>query len=321
VGQWGRRSPFVVCLGGASEGRRHKPIVCPTNLVLVFIIAAAARTQDFSDIHVETIVRDMHYADGPVWSLEGFLLFSDTVTDQIKKWTPGKGTTDFSSRAGGANGNTYDEQGRLYTCEFRERRVVRFGKNGKMDVLAARFGGKRLNAPNDVVVRRDGNVYFTDPAFGNQQDSRELDFYGVFRITPKGDLEPVAKWSTRPNGIALSANGRLLYVADSDTRSVRVFDLDRNGVASNERVFVQKVEGVPGGLRTDEKGNLYVASKYVSVYSPHGELLKDIRLAETPSNLAFGDPDFSTLYVTARNAVYRIRVGVKGALQYAPQVP
>jgi gluconolactonase len=289
--------------------------------LFALFLGVSALAQDFSNIRVETLARDLHYAEGPVWSLEGFLLFSDTVTDQIKKWTPGKGIADFDSRAGGANGNAYDEQGRLYTCEFRARRVVRASKSGKTDILAASLGGKRLNAPADVVVRRDGNVYFTDPAFGNQQDSRELDFYGIFRITPKGDLEPVAKWSTRPHGIALSANGRLLYVSDSDSRSIRLFDLDRNGVASNERVFIQKVEGVPAGLRTDEKGNLYVAAKYVYVYSPRGELLKDIRISETPANLAFGDPDFSTLYVTARSAVYRIRIGVKGALQYAPQVP
>jgi gluconolactonase len=289
--------------------------------LIAILLAASLYAQDFSDIRVETIARDMHYAEGPAWSLEGFLLFSDTVTDRIEKWVPGKGVSEFASRAGGANGNAYDEQGRLYTCEFRDRRVTRAAKNGKVDVLAARYEGKRLNAPNDVVVRRDGNVYFTDPAFGNQQDSRELDFYGVFRITTKGDLEPIAKWNTRPNGVALSPNGRILYVADSDRRSVLAFDLDRGGTASNERVFLSKIEGVPGGLRTDEKGNLYVAAKYLSVYSPRGELLKDIHLSQSPSNLAFGDPDFSTLYVTARSAVYRIRIGVKGALPYAPQVP
>jgi len=152
------------------------------------LFAGAAYAQDFSDIRVETIARDMHFAEGPVWSLEGFLLFSDTVTDRIQKWVPGKGVSEFASRAGGTNGNAYDEQGRLYTCEFRDRRITRTSKNGKVDVLAARYEGKRLNAPNDIVVRRDGNVYFTDPAFGNQQDSKELDFYGVFRVTTKGEL-------------------------------------------------------------------------------------------------------------------------------------
>lgn len=185
-------------------------------------------------------------------------------------------------------------------------------------MIAARFEGKRLNAPNDVVVRRDGNVYFTDPAFGNQEDTRELDFDGVFRVKTGGQIEAIAKWKTRPNGLTLSPNGRTLYVSDSDEQSIRAFDLDRAGGASNERVVVSKIPGVPAGLRTDEMGNIYVAAKDVLVYSPQGQLVHTIRLGETPSNLAFGDPDFSTLYVTARTSVYRIRMGVKGAVPYSP---
>src|SRR5450755_2111148 len=154
----------------------------------LLIFASVACAQDFSDIRVEKIAAGQKFTEGPVWSLEGFLLFSDTVTDRIQKFVPGKGISDFATRAGGVSGNAYDEQGRLYTCEFRDRRVTRMAKNGKIDVLASRFEGKRLNAPNDIVVRRDGTVYFTDPAFGNQQDARELDFYGVYRITPKGEL-------------------------------------------------------------------------------------------------------------------------------------
>jgi gluconolactonase len=290
-------------------------------LPVALLFANAALAQDFSNIQVETVAKDLHYAQGPAWSLEGFLLFSDTVTDRLNKFVPGKGVSDAGSRAGGVNGNAYDEQGRLYTCEFRERRVTRTAKNGKVDVLAARFEGKRLNAPDDIVVRRDGNVYFTDPAFGNQQDSRELDFYGVFHVKTSGEIEAVARWKTRPRGVALSPNGRLLYVADADARNIRVFDLAGNGTASNERVLIGKIEGVPGGLRTDEKGNLYVAAKDVYVYSARGEMLKNIQLSQTPSNLAFGDGDLSSLYVTARTVVFRVRVGVKGALPYAPQVP
>src|SRR5580658_3682050 len=232
---------------------RHLPI----------LLASAAFAQDFSDIRVETIAREMHHAEGPVWSLEGFLLFSDTVTDRIEKWAPGKGVSDFGSRAGGVNGNAYDAQGRLYTCEFRQRRVTRTAKNGKVDVLATRFDGKRLNAPNDIVVRRDGHVYFTDPAFGKQQDTRELDFYGVFHLTPKGEIEAIAKLKTRPNGLALSPNGRTLYVTDSDARCVRAYDLDRSGdldrAGGDGRAIIENIPGVPDGIRTDEKGNLWVA--------------------------------------------------------------
>jgi gluconolactonase len=282
------------------------------------LFAAFACGQAPQEYTVQVVATGMHYADGPVWSLEDFLLFSDTVTDKQHKFTPGKGVSEIGSHAGGTAGNAYDEKGNLYTCEFRERRVTRTAKSGKVEIIAARFEGKRLNAPNDVVVRRDGNVYFTDPAFGNQEDTRELDFNGVFRVTTRGQMEAIARWKTRPNGVALSPNGRTLYVSDSDGQSIRALDLDRGGAASNERVVVSKIPGVPAGLRTDEMGNIYVAAKDVLVYSPQGELVRTIALAETPSNLAFGDPDFSTLFVTARTSVYRIRLGVKGAVPYSP---
>lgn len=286
------------------------------SLALLAFFAAYAPAQDFNDIKLEKIATDLVFAEGPVWSPEGFLLFSDTVTNKLHKFVSGKGASEFGEVAGGPNGNAYDAQGRLYTCEFRQRRVTRTAKNGKVEVLAARFDGKRLNAPNDIVVRRDGHVYFTDPAFGNQEDSRDLDFYGIFHITPKGDLELTAKWKTRPNGITVAPNGRILYVVDSDARCVRAFDLDRAGAASNERVLIDKIPGVPDGIRTDEKGNLYIAAKNVYVYSPQAQLLGDVALPETPSNLTFGDADLQSLFITAHTSVYRVRIGVKGASQY-----
>jgi len=280
----------------------------------------SARAQDFSNFQVERVAKDLHFAEGPVWSYEGYLVFSDTVVDKLFKLTPGKGDAEFESRAGGVSGNAYDTDGRLYTCEFRQRRVTRIGKNGKLEVLATHYEGKRFNAPNDIVVRRDGHVYFTDPAFGSQQDTRELDFYGVYHITPRGELDLVAKWTTRPNGIAVAPDGKTLYVSDSDQRSIRAYDLDRKGVASNERVIVEKIPGIPGGLRTDVNGNVYVAAKSVFVYAPAAngpaKLLGLVTIGETPSNLAFGDPDLETLYITARTSVYRTRLGVKGALPY-----
>jgi len=283
-------------------------------LIAMLLIAAAAGAQDFSDVHVEKVAKDLRYAEGPAWSPDGFLIFSDTVTNTLHKLIAGKGDSDLSDVPGGPIGNAYDSQGRLYTCEFRERRITRTAKNGKVEVLAARFEGKRFNAPNDIVVRRDGQIYFTDPAFGNQQDSRELDFYGVFHLTPKGEVDAIAKLKTRPNGIALSRNGRTLYVTDSDARCVRAYELER-GAAGEGRVIVDNVEGVPDGIRVDEKGNLWIAASALVSYSPQGKLLGRIVMPETPSNLTFGDADLETLFITARTSVYRVRIGVKGASQ------
>jgi gluconolactonase len=296
-----------------------------TMAVLCAAAIAAAGQDDSPEIRIEKVVTGLRFAEGSAWSPEGFLLFSDTVTNKLHKLVPGQRDSEFAEIPGGPIGNAYDSEGRLYTCEFRERRITRTTKNGKVEVLAARFEGKRLNAPNDIVVRRDGHVYFTDPAFGNQQDTRELDFYGVFHLTPKGEIEAIAKLKTRPNGLALSPNGRTLYVTDSDAKCVRGYDLsrggdlDRSGAASSGggegRVIVEKIPGVPDGIRIDEKGNLWVAANSVLSYSPQGKLLREIALPETPSNLTFGDSDLETLYITARTSVFRVRIGVKGASQ------
>ena len=279
-------------------------------------VCVAAPAQNFDDIKIEKVSAGHRFTEGPVWSREGYLLFSDVPNNRLIKLIPGEGTSVTRENSNGANGNTFDKEGRLYTCESRTRRVIRFDKKGAVEVLAEKWEGKRLNATNDIVVRRDGHVYFTDPAFGNQSDTRELDFYGVYHIALKGELKLVAKPAGRPNGIAISPNGRILYVANSDERNIRAYDLDRNGEPSNERILVKGIEGVPDGIRVDEKGNLYVTAKGVAVYSAQGKRIHTFDLAETPANCAFGDPDFQTLYITARTSLYRVRLDVKGSVQY-----
>ncbi len=279
-------------------------------------LAAGLEAQDFSKIQVEKCSGGHRFTEGAVWSREGFLVFSDVPNNRMAKFVPGKGTESFRNNTNGANGNAYDVQGRLYTCETRGRRVIRQKKDGAIEVVAERFEGKRFNAPNDIVVRKDGNVYFTDPAFGAQADQRELDFYGVYRVGPKGELEAIARPKGRPNGVALSPNGRILYVTNSDERNVRAYDLAGDGKASNERVLVENIPGPPDGLKVDEKGNLYVTARGVYVYDAKGKQLHHIELSERATNLAFGDPDFQTLYITAQTSVYRLRMDVKGAVQY-----
>ncbi|MDQ2900760.1 MAG: SMP-30/gluconolactonase/LRE family protein [Acidobacteriota bacterium] len=282
----------------------------------VFAFTAALFAQDFSKILVERIEHKFSFTEGPVWSRDGYLLFSDVPNDRILKLIPGEKSTVFRDDTHGANGNTLDAQGRLYSCESKSRRVIRTDKKGRVEVLAEKWQGKRLNAPNDIVVRKDGHVYFTDPAFGNQADTRELDFYGVYHITPKGQMSVIAKPQGRPNGIAFAPNGHILYVANSDEHNVRAYDVDKNGETSNERLAIGGIEGVPDGIRTDEKGNIYVAAKGIAIYDSAGKLLHTVDLAETPANCAFGDADFQTLYVTARTSLYRVRMDVKGSVQY-----
>jgi gluconolactonase len=265
---------------------------------------------------IDRVAGGFRFTEGPAWSREGFLLFSDVPNDQILKYVPGEKPTVFRENSNGANGNAFDAQGRFYSCESRTRRVVRLDKKGNLQVLADKWEGKRLNAPNDIVIRKDGHVYFTDPAFGNQADTRELDFYGVYHITPKGELSLIAKPAGRPNGIAFAPGGHVLYVANSDEHNVRAYDVDHNGEVSGERVVISGVSGVPDGIRVDEKGNIYVAANGVAIYDAHGKLTETFEFSETPANCAFGDSDLQTLYVTARTSLYRVRRNVKGALQY-----
>ena len=286
-------------------------------IALLFGAAVArpflGRAQEFSDIKFELTAKDCVFTEGPAWSAkEGFLVFSDLPKDRLMKWTPGHDVEVYREDAHGPSGNAFDSAGRLYTCETRTRRVTRTDLKGTVEVLADKWDGKRLNAPSGIVVSRNDHVYFTDPAFGNQQDSKELDFYGVYHLPPKGSLKVAAKWTSRPNGIALSPNGKVLYVAGADEHCVKAYDLDKEGEPSNERVAVSKIAGVPAGIRTDEKGNLYVAADKIVVYSPDGKQIGMFGVKERASNVAFALPDAKTLIVTAMGNVYRAQWSVKG---------
>ncbi len=269
--------------------------------------------QDSAHFQVQVLAKGYTYTDGPAWSKDGFLIFSDTPAGRLFKWVPGQSPEVYRENVQGPAGNAFDSQGRLYTCETRARRVTRTDKKGAIEVLADRWEGKRLNAPNDIVVSRNDHVYFTDPAFGSQEDHRELDFYGVYHIPPKGPIGIVAKLVGRPNGIALSPNGRVLYVTDSDERSVIAYDLDRNGQPANQRTLVENTGAVPDGIRVDEKGDLYVAADGIAVYSDAGQLLDTIPVSDPPSNCGFGEADGQSIFITARRNVYRVRVLPKGA--------
>ena len=284
----------------------------------LLLATLALHAQDFADVKIERLSSNHKFTEGPVWTPDGKLLFTDIPPNLVYVWPPGHKPEVYRKDSGGANGLAFDNKGSLYLCEGRARRVTRIDKKGKVEVLLDSWQGKKLNAPNDIIVRRDGHVYFTDPAFGDQADKRELDFYGVFHINPKGEASLFAKPKGRPNGIALSPNGHILYVTNTDERKVYAYDLDnKTGAPSNERVIVAQTDGPPDGMTVDEKGNLYVTCNGVSIYTPAGALIRKIEMTEPPTNCKFGEGDLQTLFVTARTSVLRIRMPVKGSMQYA----
>ena len=281
-------------------------------LCLAGALAVWACGQDSPASSILIVGKGFTFTAGAAWSKDGYLIFSDTPADKLYKFKPGGEMEIFRDQANGPSGNAFDSQGRLYTCETHSRRVTRTDKTGHVDVVAERFQGKRLNAPIDLVIGKSDHIYFTDPAFGEQSDHRELDFYGVYHVAPKGEIRLVAKPAGRPNGIALSPNGRTLYVANTDDRNVRAYDVAGSGDTSNERVLIPRLDGVPYGIRVNEKGDLYVAiSKGIAIFGADGRPIHTIPLFERPSSLAFGEADGKSLYVTARAQIFRIRLEPK----------
>ena len=269
-----------------------------------------------SSTGIEKFGGDFAFVEGPVWSKKGFLIFSDIYNSRIMKSSAPGRVEIYRNYTNAANGNSMDTQGRLYTCERDGRRVTRMETDGRLTVIASEWQGKRLNSPNDVVVRRDGQVYFSDPASKAVLEPQELGFNGVFHVTPQGKLSVVTPKLSRPNGVALSPDGRTLYVADSQEKKILAYDLDAEGNASRERIFISDMEGSPDGLRVAENGNLYIACRGIAIYTPGGKLVRIIEFPEPPANCAFGGPDLKTLYVTARTSVYRMQIEDRGSLQY-----
>jgi gluconolactonase len=284
-------------------------------LAAVCLSLSPLYAEDYASLKVEQLATGFPGAEGPVWSRDGYLLFSDFANSIIHRYDPGKGVSVFRKDTSGGNGNTFDRQGRLYTCEYRSRQITRLSKDGRLEVVADKWEGKQLNAPNDIVIRRDGHLYFTDPLF-TPLEKRDLDFYGVYHISPDGKMEIVAKPKGRPNGIALSPDGTILYVANTDERNVRAYDVHKDGKTSNERVLIPMLASGPDGMRVDAKGNLFITGRGISVYSAKGEQLGRIEVPEKSRNCAFGDADFKTLYITGQKSLFRVRLETPGSVQY-----
>ncbi len=274
----------------------------------LFVIAALVFNASSSLVvgDYEIVTEGYLFTEGPLYLPDGMLIFSDIPADTIFK----ADKTIYRHPSGESNGLTLDLEGRLIACEHKNRRVTRTEKDGAVTVLADRYEGKRLNSPNDVIVRSDGVLFFTDPPYGLpgglNDPQAELAFCGVYMISAKAEIRMLAKDFKKPNGLALSPNEKLLYIADTEGKHIRVFDLDAAGTLSNGRIFCE-LPG-PDGMKMDTQGQLWAtASDGIHVYNPQGVNIQTIPFPETPSNCAFGDPDSRTLYVTARKGVYKVR--------------
>lgn len=266
---------------------------------------------------VQKIAGGLVFTEGPLWINEksgGYLVFSDLRVDELKRWDPSGGVRTFRKPSNLSNGNTLDREGRLLTAEHMGR-VSRTEKDGTVKTLVSTFEGKRLSSPNDLVVKSDGAVWFTDPDYGLGTRVKETAGNFVYRYDPTGaKLAAVIRTGDKPNGLCFSSDEKTLYVADSGApHHIRSFSVN-GATVSNEKVFAVIDKGVPDGIRCDAGGRVWSSSgDGVQVFSPKGELIARILLPESAANVAFGGPTGKTLFMTARTSVYSVETSVRGA--------
>ena len=264
------------------------------------------------------------FTEGPVWHpRERHLLFSDMPGDVRRRWDATAGVVEVARPANKCNGMTYDADLNLLVCEHATSTLVREYRDGRRAIVASHFEGRELNSPNDVCVRSDGSIYFSDPWYGRMpvfgvERPRQLGFQGVYRVSPAGVIELVVARDLfeQPNGLCFSPDEGTLFIDDTAKALVRAFDVHPDGSLSRERVFAsglrsEEERGAPDGMKCDAKGNLWVTGPGgVWVYEPGGDLLGKVPVPEVAANLAWGGPDFRTLFLTASTSLYTVATKV-----------
>ena len=272
---------------------------------------------------LEQVATDFIFTEGAMWNASTReLVFSDIPGDVIRKWSAEGGISVLRQPSSKTNGNYYDLEGRLISCEHATSRVVREEADGTFTVLATHYEGKELNSPNDVVVTSDGAIYFTDPTYGRMDvfgllREQDLDFQGVYRIDPNsGDLSLLANDFQQPNGLTFSLDEQQLFVNDTDAGHIRVFEVAEDGSISGGDVWaVPKGAGDGGcdGMKIDSEGNLYCTGPGgLHVYASDATCLGVIQVPEVAANFTWGDDDLQTVYITASTSLYRTRVNIPG---------
>lgn len=294
------------------------------------VIDPRFRALVFPNVHVETLWTGCRWAEGPAWFAAGrYLVWSDIPNDRMLRWDETDGSVSvFRQPALNTNGHAVDLQGRLVSCEHRGRCVSRTEHDGSRTVLASHFGSKRLNSPNDVVVKSDGSVWFTDPSYGIDSDyegdaaPNEQGAQRVYRIDAgTGALGVVASDFVQPNGIAFSPDEALLYIVDTGAthvaggpHHVRRFAVNANGTLSGGEVFATCPVGLYDGLRVDVHGNLWIsAGDGVHCHAPDGTLLGKVRVPETAANVCFGGAKRNRLFICGTTSLYAVYLNTRGA--------
>jgi len=274
-----------------------------------------------SDAKLETVATGFGFTEGPMWDPAAFLYVSDETLNKIFRVYP-NGKKEEVIALGDPDGNTFDRHHRLIDCASVLRAIIEVTPDGKYKVLADRYEGKRLNSPNDVIVGPDGALYFTDPTLDLVAgEKQEIPFQGVYRLDEKGNLRLLTRDMAQPNGLAFSPDGKKFYVDDDEKRNIRVYDVAGDGTLTNGRVFGEepggKGDGVPDGIKVDDKGNLFVTGpKGIWVWDASGNHLGTIVIPEQPANLTWGDTQYDSLYITATTSVYRLKTTTHGFVPY-----
>ena len=264
---------------------------------------------------VEKLASGLQFIEGPIWIDQegGYLVFSDIPANELKRWDRANGVRTVRAPSGSANGNTLDREGRLLSAEH-SGRISRTEKDGTVATVVDAFNGAKLSSPNDVVVKRDGTIWFTDPTYGIKPRKQETPGNYMYRFDPATSrLTAAVRDAVMPNGLCFSSDERTLYVADSGTpRHIRAFAVDAAGGLDAGRVFAAIDKGGPDGIKCDEFGNVWSSTgDGAQVFSPAGKLIARILLPESAANLAFGGPQGRTLFMTARTSLYAIETLVR----------
>jgi gluconolactonase len=276
-----------------------------------------------SSLTFECLADNFLFTEGPVWdAAHSRLIFSDIPADTMYQWTRSKGVEEFRKPSNKSNGLTWDREGRLLSCEHATSRVTRLEANGQLSVIASTYNGLELNSPNDIVVKSDGAIYFTDPTYGRMEyyglpREPQLRFRAVYRLDLQGDeLTLLDDDFSQPNGLCFSSDERLMYVNDTERGHIRVFDVRKDGTLAGGRIFAQLIgegAGAPDGMKIDSDGNLYCCGPGgIHVFDSLANCLGVIRVPTPAANFNWGGDDLRSLFITASASLYRIDVRVPG---------